>query len=282
MQRLGSLLLALVLAMNLAAGCGKKAADTRAGGTTGRVFGESTRRVALFFGDWQAQHLIPEERELPTNLTFAGLVAELVRELIKGPTDPTLQRTLPPDVRVLDAKVEGGVAYVNFSRELLNIRGAAAVSQALGSILLTLTDIGGIDYVQILVEGRKDAMLDEGVALNEPMGRPFYGDMPYAPNPDRVRYLQEVVTKQNKQLWRTEAISVVRFDGRGFGFPASQLELAYVVISGNVAQARVSYRGTTYLIHLTRNTEVQENGVWTISKVTSHRVEAGEIGRAFV
>lgn len=274
----GSWVVTLLLVMTLVAGCGKGAKETRGGGgTTGQSYGESVRRQAVFFGDWQAQHFVPEEREFSTGVTLSGLVAELVQELLKGPTDPNLRRTIPAEVRLLEAKVEEGVAHVNLSKEFLNVRGTTAVQQAVGSLLLTLTDVGGIDSVQILVEGQKDVKPDQNVTLTEPMGRPFYGDVPYTPSPDRPRYLQEKVLKENEELWRAEAISVLRFEGRGFGFPAGRLEMADLFIADGVAQARVPYRGTTYLIELTRNPDGKEKGIWTISQITSHRVEAGAI-----
>lgn len=276
MKRTVPLLLILLMAMTLVAGCGKEAADTKDPGGTGRRFGESTFRAAVFFGDKQAQHLIPEERELSTELTMSGVAAEVVKELLKGPTDPNLLRTIPSEVRLLDARVEDELATINLSGEVLKVRGAAAVQQLLGGLLLSLTDVGGIDRVQVMVEGKKDVFLDEGVSLHEPMGRPFYGDIPFAPDPNRTRYLQGLVSK-NEQLWRTEVPGVLRFEGRGFGFPLTQLELAYITSDNQRAQASIPYRGTLYTIELTRNPEVKEKGVWVITGLTSHKLEVGAI-----
>lgn len=225
--------------------------------------------TAVFFSDWQAQHLIPEERMVSDG--DAGLRAtEVVKELLSGPADPYLHRTVPPEVRLLEpVKVEGGIARVNLSQELLDLRGAAAVNAALGSLRLSLTEIKGIAKVNVLVEGKEGAALDEGIVL-EPMPRPFYGDRPVLLDANRIRYLQERVA-QGKDPWRTDLTRVLQWEGRMFGFTLEQLQAAQISPENGKAEAQIPYQGTVYFIGLQQNPEAAENRVWSIASITSHK-----------
>ena len=101
-----------------------------AGAPRPRVRGPDARRprpergyvdLVLFFGDDQAMEVLPELRkiEVPSDPSQrASMPVLVVQELLKGPTDPLLNKTLPPEAKLLSVEVANGVAYVNFSKEL--------------------------------------------------------------------------------------------------------------------------------------------------------------------
>ncbi|HEY8347846.1 MAG TPA: GerMN domain-containing protein, partial [Symbiobacteriaceae bacterium] len=220
----------------------------------------STVSVALYFADWQAQHLIPEQRQVP-EAEGAALADLVVKELLKGPTDPHLNRTIPAEVKQVEpVTVQGGIAYVNLSREFLQIGGAAGVQMALGSLVQSLTDIPGISKVQVLVEGKKETLMDPGLVL-EPMERGFYGDIPFFFDPERAKYLEERVA-QGLDPWRTDPAKVVQWEGRMFGFTAAELQNARVETDGDSATASLSRDGKTYVITLK-----QQGNAWVITGI---------------
>lgn len=273
MKRITALCLALLLA-GAGFGCARKEPERSAPPAPATQVA-----TAVFFGDKQAQHLIPEERLIDPG-PLEAQATEVVRLLLDGPLDPHLSRTMPPGVQLLEpVEVANGVAKVNLSAALLQVRGAAAVNLALGSLRLSLTELGSIERVAVLVDGQRGAVLDEGFVLDEPLARPFYGDIPVLPDPDRVRYLQERVD-QGEQPWRTDPIQVLELEGRMFGFTGQQLQAAEWSTASDVAEARIRHGGTIYLITLARNTEAATNGIWTITAIASHRAEAGAVTQA--
>lgn len=108
--------------------------------------------VKLFFGDKEAMGFNLEERFVEQ------LTPEiLINELILGPAIPENIKTIPEGTQLLGITIENEVAYVNFSREIVDNHwgGSAGEFMTLGSIANTLAmnETLGITEVQILVEG---------------------------------------------------------------------------------------------------------------------------------
>ncbi len=278
MKRSITFTLSLAFVLVLAAGCGfeKKPEPAPVPPVASEQPPAVTQvSVPVFFADSQAQHLIPEER-LVDQGSDAAVATAIVEALLSGPKDPTLHRALPAGIRLLEpVRIEGKTALVNLSKELADLRGATGVGLALGSLRLSLTELPAIELVQVLVEGSAEGMLDEGVPL-EPMDRPFYGDVIVLPDPNRVRVLQDRVSK-GEEIWRLDSRKVLEFEGRMFGFTAEQLKAAEVTREGKAARARLAYNGTVFFIELAANPEVDVAPVWTIDSITSHQSDVGSV-----
>ena len=78
-----------------------------------------------------------------------------VLELIEGPSNEDLRKTLPPETRLLSIVVNDGVAVVDFSQEFQTKHwgGSAGEGLTIQSLVKTLTSIEGIDKVQVLIQG---------------------------------------------------------------------------------------------------------------------------------
>ncbi|BAD40990.1 conserved hypothetical protein [Symbiobacterium thermophilum IAM 14863] len=222
-----------------------------------------TTTVTVFYPDWQVQHLIPEQRQVPEG-SAAELATRVVEELLAGPADPHLKPAFPEGTRLLEpVKLEGGQATVNFSGELDQVQGSAAVMAALHSLRLSLGDIPGIDEVRIQVSGGSGGELDGMVVETK---SPYLYLYPVFPNPERTRYLQSRAD-QGLDTWRLDPAAVARFEGRMFGFTAAELQQATVRQDGGRAEAYVTRDGTTYQFTLVRNPAAGEKGVWTIDSL---------------
>lgn len=222
-----------------------------------------TQGVALFFPDWQVQHVIPELRQVP-EATGAELATEVVRELLAGPTDPQLRAPFPNGVRLLEpVKVQGGIAQVNLSKELRAVQGSAGTTAALNALRLSLTEIEGIQQVQVLIEGEAGGELN-GLVL-EPMDRGLYL-YPVIANPERAKALQERYA-QGLDPWRADPVQVAQWEGRMFGFTAAELQGAQVTKQGTTATAQVTRDGATYSFTLVQNQVAGGTGVWTIDAI---------------
>ena len=115
--------------------------------------------------------LFPEERQVqgekPVELMQAAL-----QELIAGPKTPGLQAVLPKDAKVLSVKTDKGLATVDFSKEITKMNvGSRGEALAIAAIANTVTKIGIVDRVQILVEGKKVETLAGHLDVSKPVRR---------------------------------------------------------------------------------------------------------------
>ncbi|KJS17426.1 MAG: hypothetical protein VR69_04775 [Peptococcaceae bacterium BRH_c4b] len=162
----------LLMLVLLAAGCGgrddaKKPADAD---KPPIVAAEKPVMVTLYFADSQAEKLLPEEREvLVENGKSLGEV--VVSELIKGPRQEGLTKTIPESAKLLSLNVVDGVANVNFSKEIQTKHwgGSAGETMTVYSITNSLAKLDGIKKVQFLVEGKKVESLLGHMDTSEPV-----------------------------------------------------------------------------------------------------------------
>lgn len=159
--RSAAALLAALMLLLTALGCGSKAgvtgqqktpASSQAANETQKP--KAKKKITLYFGDKEAMYLLPEEREVePGDKPLAEVIVE---ELIKGPQSPELSRTIPAETRLLGIRVENGVAYVDFSREIQTKHwgGSAGEAMTIFSVVNSLARLPGIERVQFLVEGK--------------------------------------------------------------------------------------------------------------------------------
>lgn len=133
---------------------------------------ENTVKITLYFSDESAVDVIPERREvLRRNEPLEAIV---LRELIRGPIEAGMQRTIPAETRVISVEVVDRIAYANFSREIVSRHpgGSTGEYMTIMSIVYSLTELPGIEKVQLLLEGeKKEAMFGHGTTI-DPIGRP--------------------------------------------------------------------------------------------------------------
>ena len=97
-----------------------------------------------------------------------------MKELMKGPETPGLTGlTIPKEARLLSVEVKDEIAYVNFSRELIekHVGGSTGEMMTIVPIVNSLTELPGIKKVQFLVEGQKEKTLAGHVIFDEPFER---------------------------------------------------------------------------------------------------------------
>ena len=127
--------------------------------------------LTLYFGDENADHLVPERRTIDIS---AGDTMEkiIVQELLKGPTEAGTIRTIPTEAKLLSIETKDNVCFVNFSKEFVakHSGGSSAEQLTIFSIVNSLTELGTIDMVQFLIEGEKRETFIH-MTFNEPIVR---------------------------------------------------------------------------------------------------------------
>ncbi len=105
--------------------------------------------------------------------TFGGPqvdLEEVMAELLKGPETDDLSRVIPEGTVLRGITLEYGVAYVDFSEELLQAQvGSEAEAILVGSIVKTLTQLEEVDSVQILVEGEIVETIAGHISIDKPL-----------------------------------------------------------------------------------------------------------------
>jgi N-acetylmuramoyl-L-alanine amidase len=137
--------------------------------------------VALYFAGPTNfdDDLMPEVRKIPGLGTESKLderASRIVQELIKGPArGSVLCPTLPRGTCLKSVKIVENVAYVDFSKELMENHwgGSRAEELTVYSIVNTLTDVSGIKEVQILIEGSIPSTIAGHIILDEPLSANF-------------------------------------------------------------------------------------------------------------
>ncbi|MHB9095019.1 MAG: GerMN domain-containing protein [Eubacteriales bacterium] len=114
---------------------GKPSADNPAG---------KKASLTLYFGNDQADAVVPEAREVLVS-DDKTLPEVIINELIKGPQNPRLHRTVPVETRLLSVKIEKGIAYADFSKEMQtkNNVGSAGEFITTYSVVNSLTELPG-------------------------------------------------------------------------------------------------------------------------------------------
>lgn len=115
---------------------------------------------------------VRQERRVVT-MTDLGVARRAMNELIAGPQSESLRRAVPQETRLLGIRIEAGICYVDFSRELRDNHpgGTTGESLTIAAIVNTLTGFSSINEVQILIEGQTGASIAGHIELNEPIGR---------------------------------------------------------------------------------------------------------------
>ena len=163
------LLLTMIVGVSMLAGCTAKQPDS-----TGKVYAaepENNITLTLYFGNEQADGLVKETRVVER--TDEALESIVLKELIKGPQTPAGRMSIPTEATVIAVKVEDKVAYVDFARDVVDNHwgGSAGDSMTIGSIVHSLTELPGIEKVQLLLEGKVVEAMFGHIATNEPIGR---------------------------------------------------------------------------------------------------------------
>jgi germination protein M len=114
--------------------------------------------------------IAPEKREVAEG----DLPLKAMQELIKGPSEGSgLKPILPKDTKVLSVEVKEKIAYPNFEKDFpskLNV-GSGYESLVVAAIVNTLTELEGVDQVQILVDGKIVESLAGHVVIDTPLKR---------------------------------------------------------------------------------------------------------------
>lgn len=113
--------------------------------------------------------LAQEERLIDINELLGELT---LNELIKGPSvNSKLYPILPKETRLMSFSVENGIAYANFSKDILVKMSSKKEEACLKSIIWSLTSLPNIEKVKFLVENKDIKSLGGNFDISKPIGK---------------------------------------------------------------------------------------------------------------
>jgi len=143
------------------------------------IVNQGTEGIPLtyYLGDDMAIYLVPQtlmvKESAITDQTAPQeeLARIAIEQMLKTPAeDSGYYRTIWPGTKLLGLQVKNSVAYVDFSQEVLAYGGGTAAERMLvDSLTYSLTNIEGIEAVQLLVEGKILEFLPEGTDVSQPI-----------------------------------------------------------------------------------------------------------------
>ena len=141
---------------------------------------DTAHLVTLYFADEQAEYLVPEERAVwgvhPRNIE--DLSRRIFHELLKGPENPDLHRTIHDSgkrniVVVLTGELPyTGTLILNLTSDFVRAQhglGSAGETMAVYSMVNSLCELPGVERVKFLEEGREVEALFGHIATEQPI-----------------------------------------------------------------------------------------------------------------
>lgn len=127
--------------------------------------------VTLYFANSNATALKRETRRVATQDSLS-MEKTIITELLKGPSSQELLAVIPQETKLLNLETNNGVCFVNFSADFVTkfTGGTNTGMLIVYSIVNSLTELDGVDSVQILIEGKTGAEFGDFV-FDEPIER---------------------------------------------------------------------------------------------------------------
>lgn len=139
----------------------------------------ATSDVQLCFVQFDGDGLVVRKMVKRTVTKNDSPLTNSINLLLKGPdttksTEKNCQSLIPAGTKLISAKVQNGVAYLNFNENIeFNEMGIEGTVHSLEQIVFTATAFSTVNSVQFLVEGEKKMFLgsEGGPRIDAPLSR---------------------------------------------------------------------------------------------------------------
>ncbi|MBQ7955718.1 MAG: GerMN domain-containing protein [Lachnospiraceae bacterium] len=123
-------------------------------------------RLKLYFANEAGNELVTLNRTLDynTNISMEKLVVEQILAGI-APAESGGYPTLNSDTKIISVAVKDGICYVNFDQTFLTPAYSVTPEVALYSLVNSLTELSGVNKVQISINGETNVMYMEKYSL---------------------------------------------------------------------------------------------------------------------
>lgn len=130
---------------------------------------DKTMLMTIYYADAKAGgNLQPVQVQVERQL---GVIANAAQQVLNPPRELALESGVPAGTKVRGANLnkETGVATVDLTAEAGQVQGSAAAQTMMASLVYSLTNIQGVNAVQVWVEGRPAVL--HGIEWDKPISR---------------------------------------------------------------------------------------------------------------
>ena len=124
--------------------------------------------IKLYFTDEQGMSLYVENREVFID-EMSSLEKIVLEQLLIGPEQENLKAVLPEGVTVISAVTRDGTCYVNLDDTFLTGSINAVETIPVYAIVNSLTEVTGVDRVQILIKGEIGKVYRGAIRFDSPL-----------------------------------------------------------------------------------------------------------------
>jgi len=128
--------------------------------------------TSVYYPNADGTKLIAVKRKI-TAVSAEDKYAAAIKSLMQGTKEKNQSVIIPKQAKLRSVKLEGGVAKVDFSKDLVKhfVGGSTGEEMLVGSIVNTLTEFPEVKQVQILIEGSPVETIAGHMDLSTPLSR---------------------------------------------------------------------------------------------------------------
>jgi len=181
-QRIGSLLVLIILSALLLTACGLDTGKNSTPGVPSKPAEQTVdpgktpgngiegKQVVVYFPTRDAMYLMPENRKI---LPGQDPMRSSIEILLSGPENQDVVAIVPQGTVLRSISVKEHIAYVDFNNAIIKNNPGGSTTELLlvGAIVNTLTEFPDISGVRILVEGKQVQTLTGHVDVSGVLGR---------------------------------------------------------------------------------------------------------------
>ncbi len=122
-------------------------------------------KITLYFAGDDGDKLKKVRRTLEynTNISTEKLIVE---QLIEGPVTQGMKACINPQTELLNVTIKDGIGYVSFDNNFLTMPEGITPEMAVYSIVNSLSELPGVNKVQISIDGETGIMLSDNLNLD--------------------------------------------------------------------------------------------------------------------
>lgn len=127
--------------------------------------------LTLYFANKAGDKLVEETVNNVKYNTSISMDRFIIEQLLKGPNSSDAYQTIPENIKVLSVSTKDQICYVNFDKELLNLKTNVKPEVLIYSIVNSIVAGGNTSQVQISINGESNINFGESVKLDKPLSR---------------------------------------------------------------------------------------------------------------
>lgn len=120
--------------------------------------------ISLYFVNKESKEINPEARNINVNELLNEPYKYLIEQLIYGPKNEKLEKTIPENTKLNDVRLIGDILYIDFSNDFINNAPEGKVREGIiiETIVRTVTELNEVNSVKILIDGEENKSFKDG------------------------------------------------------------------------------------------------------------------------